>query len=254
MGILSDDEIRGRLALGELVLGGDSAQVGPACYELRMGSVYYDLTESGVRIDASKAGGVLIKPGHMVVLITGERLQIPNNIIARVFSKGSLFSIGLSPVCTYADPGFSGNLGLVTQNLSDKYIEIPIGEPIAKMDFSVLTSPVANPYRGQHGFQTEIWPIKRHLQKEFSEVKNDPRVDSEESEAFKLLPTATAVSIRKIQQKQLFVDVALMALILINSITATFAIGNPDSVAAALGVNILSSLIWAVVCAFRYRS
>ncbi len=53
--------------------------------------------------------------------------------------KGSLFSIGLSHVATYADPGFKGNLGIVTQNLSDKYIVPPPGEQIAKIDFTQLS-------------------------------------------------------------------------------------------------------------------
>src|SRR5207253_2325448 len=147
-----------------LVRGGVPSRVGPACYELRMGAIYYDLTEGDKRIDASANKNVLVKPGHRVVLITQEELEIPNNIIARVTSKGSFFSVGLSPVSTYADPGFTGNLGVVTQNLSDKYIEIPIGEPIAKVDFSLLSNAAKKPYQGQHGFQTQIWPIKHQLQ------------------------------------------------------------------------------------------
>jgi dCTP deaminase len=66
------------------------------------------------------------------VLITAEDLAIPDDILVRVVSKGSLFSIGLSPVATYADPGFTGNLGIVTENISDKYVELPQGEAIAK--------------------------------------------------------------------------------------------------------------------------
>ena len=147
-----------------------------------MGSVYYDLTEGDKRIDAADHGTVLIKPSHRVVLITLEEVDIPGNMIARVISKGSLFSLGLSPVSTYADPGFAGNLGIVTQNLSDKYIQIPIGEPIAKIEFSTLSSVVTRPYRGQHGFQTKIWPIRHELQKTYNEVRDDPRVDSEEAE------------------------------------------------------------------------
>ncbi len=56
-----------------------------------MGNIYYDLTEADRRIDASASGTILIKPGHRVVLITLEELVVPNDIIARVVSKGSLF-------------------------------------------------------------------------------------------------------------------------------------------------------------------
>lgn len=254
MTTLSDNEIRSRLAVSELILDGDESQIGPACYELRTGNIYYDLTENGRRIDASKAGNVLIKPGHRVVLITQEQLHIPNDIIARVASKGSLFSIGLSPVCTYADPGFSGNLGLVTQNLSDKYIEIPIGESVAKVDFSLLSAPVGNPYRGQHGFHTRIWPIKEHLQKDYEDVKSDPRVDSEEAESFRILPAATAKAIRHLQGRQQRVDLAILAAIFINTLTLAFAIGDPGGVAAAIAVNLISSaLIGAFTSMYRIK-
>jgi dCTP deaminase len=189
---LTDGEITTEMEAGHLVRNGEPGQIGPACYELRMGRIYYDLTEGARRFDVGAGGKVLIKPGHHVVLITHEELVVPPYIIARIISKGSLFSVGLSPVCTYADPGFSGNLGVVTQNISDKYIELPVGESIAKADFAKLSKPVDHPYQGQHGYQTQIWPIKYHLQKSYAEVSHDPRVEGEKVEAYKLLPRATA--------------------------------------------------------------
>ena len=125
---LTDGEIAAEMVAGRLVRNGDPAQLGPACYELRMGRIYYDLTEGARRFDVGEGGKILIKPGHRVVLITQEELIIPPDIVARIINKGSLFSVGLSPVSTYADPGFPGNLGVVTQNISDKYIELPVGE------------------------------------------------------------------------------------------------------------------------------
>jgi NTP pyrophosphatase (non-canonical NTP hydrolase) len=96
--------------------------------------------------------------------------------LARIVSKGSLFSIGLSAVATYADPGFHGRIGIVTQNISDRYIVLPELEPIAKVDFTILETPANRPYRGQHGFETEIWPIKHHLQKTREQLADDPRL------------------------------------------------------------------------------
>lgn len=192
MTTLSDIEIRKELGDGQLVADGDEAQVSGACYELRLGNVYHDLTESDRPIHLKVGEEALIKPGHRVVLITQEALNIPNNVLARIVSKGSLFSVGLSPVATYADPGFTGNIGLVTQNTSDKYIVLPQSESIAKADFTRLSSDAILPYKGQHGYQTQIWPIKDHLRKSYSEVSSDPRVGSEKEEAYKILPQATA--------------------------------------------------------------
>lgn len=243
MAILSDQDIKSKIRNDELVLGGNLSHIGPACYEISMGSIYYDLTENNIRIDASEQGYVLIKPGHRVVLITLESLKIPNDVIARVTSKGSLFSIGLSPVSTYADPGFIGNLGIVTQNVSDKYIQIPIGEKIAKVDFSLLSSISENPYRGQHGYQTQIWPIKHQLQKTHEEIHNDPRVGTEEEEAFKILPQATVSALRTIQRKQRTIDISILFLLFICTLILVALSLNMIEPVVAVVTNLLSSAI-----------
>ncbi len=247
MTTLSDLDIKAHLTKGELIEDSDEENIGPACYELRMGSVYYDLTEGDRRIDASAYRTILIKPGHRVVLITQERLVIPNNIIARVVSKGSLFSVGLSPVSTYADPGFKGNLGIVTQNSSEKFIEIPIGEPIAKIDFSRLTSPAVTSYDGQHGFRTEIWPIKHHLQKSYEQIANDPRVESELAESYKILPGPVAKVLRRIDHRQRVSNWAIFVAVLMNAIVlATISTKFLDTT-ISLAVNLVSTAIVGLV-------
>ncbi|MCB5288035.1 MAG: hypothetical protein LHW64_09550 [Candidatus Cloacimonetes bacterium] len=254
MTTLSDTEIKDKMTNNGLIIGGDFSHIGPACYELRMGPIYYDLTEGEHPIDVSEIGNILIKPGHRVVLITLESLKIPTNIIARVISKGSLFSIGLSPVSTIADPGFEGNLGIVTQNLSDKYIEIPIGEHIAKVDFSLLSSASENPYRGQHGFQTQIWPIKHQLQKTFDDMKNDPRVESEEEEAFKILPRATVSVLRSLQRKQRMIDVSILFALILNTFLLAALSTNFIDTTIAVIINLVSAAIVGVfiwVCKYK---
>ena len=245
---LTDHDIADAIDLGKLVLNGEKANLGPACYELRMGHVYYDLTEADRRIEVSDAGKILIKPGHRVVLITLEKLAVPPDIIARVVSKGSLFSIGLSPVCTYADPGFQGNLGIVTQNISDKYIELQVGEPIAKVDFSKLTRKVDRPYQGQHGFQAQIWPIKHHLQKTYDEVSADPRVESEKVEAYRLLPVATARLLQRMERRQRTVDIAIVVAVLINAaILAVISTKLLDTTLGIVGNLIASAIVAGIV-------
>ncbi|MGA2057942.1 MAG: hypothetical protein ABSG88_21880 [Bradyrhizobium sp.] len=173
---LADHEIEAAIVRGELVLDAVPEGCVGACYELRMGNVYYDLTESEKPRSVDPGGNILIKPGHRVVLITHERLALNADVFARIVSKGSLFSVGLSAVATYADPGFRGRIGIVTQNISDKYIMLPLLERIAKVDFTILETPARRPYQGQHGFDTEIWPIKHQLQKTREQLAGDPRL------------------------------------------------------------------------------
>jgi deoxycytidine triphosphate deaminase len=176
MKVLVDHEIADAIARKELVLDADPEGCKGACYELRMGNVYYDLTEDEKRYPVPAGGDVLIKPGHRVVLITHERLALNDKVFARIVSKGSLFSIGLSAVATYADPGFHGRIGIVTQNISNKYIVLPLFEPIAKVDFTVLETSASHPYRGQHGYETKMWPVKTELQRTREELAGDPRL------------------------------------------------------------------------------
>lgn len=243
MKTLTDAEIGSAISHGKLVLNGDVRQLSGASYELRMGNVYYDLTESDKPINVPMGGTILIKPGHRVVLITREALALPDDILGRVISKGSLFSVGLSPVATYADPGFSGNLGIVTQNISDKYIELPLDEAIAKIDFTELSGNVDKPYRGQHGFQTQIWPIKHQLQKSYAQVCADARVESEMAEAYKLLPDPTAKLLRRLEKRQKAVDVAIIIAVLLNA--AALAAVSQQWLDAYLGV--VGNLVATVV-------
>ncbi|WP_376704470.1 hypothetical protein RQ479_06240 [Mesorhizobium sp. ISC25] len=254
MTTLSDVDIATEIQARRLIQNADPSRLAGACYELRMGNAYYDLTEGGKRFALMPGQMVLIKPGHRVVLITAEELDVPSDILVRVVSKGSLFSVGLSPVATYADPGFGGNLGIVTQNISDKYVELPQGEPIAKADFTRLTSPAARLYQGQHGFQAGIWPIKTHLQKEHDDVANDPRVRSEKEEAFALLPVATRTVIRRIEQTQFWTNFGLALAIVINS-ASLFLVGSKlmDNFYGVVG-NLVASAIIGLATVFANLS
>lgn len=223
MTTLSNIDLEAEMKSGKLLTGVDLKMVEGSSYQLRLGNVYYDLSENGKRFELNADQKVLIKPGHRVVLITQEEFDVPHNMVSRIVSKGSLFSVGLSPVATYADPGFSGKLGIVTQNFSNHYIELSQGEPIAKADFTLLSQPSTKPYKGQHGFQAEIWPIKAHLQKSHKEVSGDNRVFSEQKEALALLPEATRVIIRQLETRVLWLLAAIVLAIGINGLTLYLA-------------------------------
>mgnify|MGYP003576529820 CR=1 FL=1 len=247
MSTLSDHEIAAEIAAGRLIRQGGDAQLSGASYELRLGNVYYDLTESDRPIHIAEGQSILIKPGHRVVLITYEELCIPKNILARVVSKGSLFSVGLSPAATHADPGFTGRMGIVTQNMSDKYIVLPQLMSIAKVDFTVLSAEVKRPYIGQHGYHTEIWPIKYQLQKTYSEVAADPRVGSEVEEGYKLLPYATRTMLGRLGHRRRFFDAAIVAAVVLNALVVFLVSGGIINNLQGLIGSLAASLIVAAV-------
>lgn len=250
MSVYSNNKISYEIKNNNLIIDYTPSNIGPSYYELRMGNCYYDLSEGDRLIQLEPNQDIIIKPGHLVVLITKERLNIPNDILGRVISKGSLFSIGLTPACTNADPGFSGNLGIVTQNISDKYIVIPQNESIAKIDFSSLESATTKPYVGQHGFQTNTWPIKKQFQKTYADVANDPRIDTEAIESHKIIPNYVSLSIRKCLRYQKISSFLLLFLMIINAILIAGIDEQWLTTTISLAISIIASLIVFLITTF----
>ena len=182
-GTLSDRQIIAMAGNGLLISEEFSLEnVEQACYELRVGDTYYELGGGKKRLSTASHGNVLIKPRQLTVVITKESLNIPDDIVGRILTKGRLFSVGILPVNTYADPGFQGKLGIVLYNATPNYLQIRSGEPIAKIEFSRLSERVACPYTGQHGYQTEIWPIPEDVVLSNEEASADSRVGPREVE------------------------------------------------------------------------
>jgi len=252
MTTLTDLEIETEVKQGRLITADfEKKNLHQACYELRMGDVYYDLTEGDQPIPVQRGKKILIKPLHRVVLITKEELLIPTNMLARITSKGSLFSVGLSPVSTYADPGFSGQIGIVTQNISDKYIELPIGEPVAKVEFSRLAGEVGKPYQGQHGFRTEIWPIKHQLQRTYEQVRQDARVGDELIEAYQVTPEATVRLLKFMYRRQRWVLGIGALAVVSNLIVLIFASTKVLDGAVGFLTNLLAAALISGVVYFQ---
>lgn len=248
---LSDSKIIEESQRNALIVGLDIKCVGPASYELRAGNIYYDLDEGTKRIDASKYDNtILIKPGHRVVIITHEELNMPNSMIGRAYLKGTLFSIGLTPVSTIVDPGFSGNLGIVTRNISSKYIRLPLLSPLAKIEFTHLDTPSTQAYTGQHGYKTSIWPVRHDLTFDHQSVSGDPRVYDEKLEGTKRIPSSVANELERIRRRQSLIDFILLASFLVQTTSMIAAFNQVFDIIVAIGVNIVSTALVAVFLYF----
>lgn len=162
MRILTDRDIIDRAKNGKLITENFSqGSVKQACYELRAATRHFTI-ENGVATRREKSE-YLIFPRQYVVTVTLEKLSLPPDILGRILAKGHLFSLGIIPVNTYADPGFEGYLGITLFNGSNDVIKIKEGQTIAKIEFNQLTDPVDHPYRGQHGLSIDVWPVPNHL-------------------------------------------------------------------------------------------
>lgn len=169
MAILNDTTIEAMAARGALIsqhfIRDNLKQ---ACYELRASNKYFTIS-NGVST-RRQAAEYLLLPNDYLVVVTKEKLLLPDDVLGRILSKGHLFSLGVIPVNTYADPGFEGFLGITLFNSSSNIIRIADGQAIAKIEFDRLEEAVAKPYRGQHGLSLDVWPVPAHLLVQSSEL------------------------------------------------------------------------------------
>jgi dCTP deaminase len=109
---------------------------------------------------------------------TFERVELPNDLVARLEGKSSLGRLGLLIHSTagYVDPGWEGNLTLELSNVANLPITLYDGMKIGQISFQRLTSPaevgygdarIGSKYRGQRDPTASLY----HLDFERGRVK-----------------------------------------------------------------------------------
>jgi dUTPase len=87
-------------------------------------------------------GQHLLRPGRCVLIQTQEKLQLPANIFASIFSRGSLSAKGLVVSNTKVDPLFSGTLNIPVFNAGKQSIKLEYGARFCCIVFHLLEQPV----------------------------------------------------------------------------------------------------------------
>jgi len=195
-------------------------------------------------------GDVLIKPKQLLVIITMESVELPPDILGRVLLKGKMFSVGLMPVNTNADPGFAGRLGIVLFNASNNYLRIRPGEPIAKVEFARLAEPVSRPYRGQHGYQTGIWPIAGDMVLSEQEVQHDKRVGDPVDELTRAYGRDLGLVLRRVFRFERYLLLSAFAYVLFSLIVVALTETSRDrrlSVVAAVALGVASNALTSLL-------
>lgn len=259
-GTLSDNYIRQAANQNWLISENfDDARIRQACYELRAGSVYYELDTADrqrhpVRHELGSGDYILLKPKQFITVITHEKLKLPANVLGRVLTKGQLFSIGIIPVNTYADPGFEGNLGIVLANLSNNYLKIQQLDPIGKIEFSKLTQPVTSPYGGQHGYETQMWPVPYRMILSQEEVANDKRVKAPLDELGTIHGDLLADHLKRVFRFERYVMLAaafyfILSILVLTTLVAQDAALTLSSIFSVV-LGVVSNIIFAALMYF----
>jgi dCTP deaminase len=173
--VLSDRDIRAEIDAGRIVIDPFIPEaVQPSSVDLHLDRRFRVFRNSrypyiDVRADQPELtelveiGGddpFILHPGEFVLGSTYERVQLPNDLVARLEGKSSLGRLGLLIHSTagYVDPGWEGNLTLELSNVANLPITLYDGMKIGQISFQRLSSPaevaygeasIGSKYRGQ---------------------------------------------------------------------------------------------------------
>lgn len=173
--VLSDRDIRAEIEAGRIVIDPfipDAVQ--PSSVDLHLDrrfrvfrnsrypfiDVRADQPELTELVEISGDDPFILHPGEFVLGSTFERVQLPNDLVARLEGKSSLGRLGLLIHSTagYVDPGWDGNLTLELSNVANLPITLYDGMKIGQISFQRLSSPaeigygdarIGSKYRGQ---------------------------------------------------------------------------------------------------------
>jgi dCTP deaminase len=90
----------------------------------------------------------ILHPGEFVLGSTLERIQLPDDLVARLEGKSSLGRLGLLIHSTagFIDPGWDGHVTLELSNVANLPITIYPGMKIGQLSFVQLSEPAESPY------------------------------------------------------------------------------------------------------------
>lgn len=231
----------------------DVNQIKECCYLARTSERFFDLTnQEAKRIDLDGNDYFVLRPNNSVVCKTFEKFNIPNNVLARVILTGHYFSLGIAPVCTYADPGFSGYLGIVLTNTSKNYLIIKIHEPLVKIEFSYISGE-SRPYEGQHGGDLEVWPYRKHLIATKEQLINKGIIENSLSELKRVYGDDVAETIYELRTTKKYIAAfvtlcAVVPLFLVWGINYKFNMNSPHlSALIGIATGVVGNIIFFLV-------
>lgn len=171
MTILSDVDIRRRLAQGDLKVGpleDEALQIQPASIDVRLGTefVVYQLSKvvcldprdpsslvhATERVVAG-AGGFVLHPGQFSLASTVEAVTVPPDLVARIEGRSSIgrMAVLVHATAGFIDPGFQGQVTLELANVGQLPVRLYPGMRIAQIVLHQLSSPAERPYGRARG-------------------------------------------------------------------------------------------------------
>ncbi|WP_462334467.1 dCTP deaminase [Varibaculum cambriense] len=161
--LLSDRDIAKLCASGEIEIDPyDPQMIQPASIDVRLDRYFrlfdnhkYSVIDPALPqddlthlVDVGQSAPFVLHPGEFVLGSTLERVQLANNLAARLEGKSSLGRLGLLTHSTagFIDPGFNGHVTLELSNTATMPILLYPGMKIGQLCFFQLSSSAEKPY------------------------------------------------------------------------------------------------------------
>jgi dCTP deaminase len=145
-GYLVSQQIRTLIDQGVIEEADLEKCLGPASYELRVGS--YLPSERLDAITLSVGEAVVVQPGEVLPVGTFEKVNLPEDILGFLYLRSSYARRGLLPWSQgIVEPGYRGALTIVIHNHSKNYLPIVGGQRITHLMFSTAAEKTEQPYR-----------------------------------------------------------------------------------------------------------
>ncbi|OPY32395.1 MAG: dCTP deaminase, dUMP-forming [Methanomassiliicoccales archaeon PtaU1.Bin124] len=147
MCLVPDHELLSMMEIGKLRIVDFSEQgLTPNGYDLRVAEVRLATTDV-----TQKEGTATIPPQSMFYISTIERVELPDDVAAQLWTRTSWIRKGLLVGLGKVDAGFHGTLTFMGFNASSLPVEIPIGSRFVQIVFEYMHSPVDMTYEKRSG-------------------------------------------------------------------------------------------------------
>lgn len=183
--ILSDRDLRARLAKGDLVidpLDDPDKQLQPASIDLRLGREFLVFRHTRVpfidpyvsgaeeyteKVEIAPEDAFILHPGEFALGATLERVHIPTDLVARVDGRSSLgrLAVVVHSTAGFIDPGFRGRITLELSNLGRIPVALRPGLRVCQISLEAMTSPAERPYGPARGskYQDQDGPVASRI-------------------------------------------------------------------------------------------
>src|SRR3954451_4549524 len=170
--ILSDRDIRRALETGRIRIDPEpdlETALGSISVDFRLGPTFMvfehsrhsyidprrpqSIGDAMRTIECTAEEPFIMQPGDFALASTIERLELPDDLLARLEGRSSIARLGITVHSTAAlfEPGWTGTATMELSNLGRMAVALYPGMRIWPFTFQQLTSPVLVPYRQKVG-------------------------------------------------------------------------------------------------------